>query len=234
MPRRAFRQDQSEVAPRDQPPVIPTGRWLSRTVSMPATGLRQGRQIPLTQGMRSGEVSQTRGRSNGRSVCRSAPAVTREVGFAATLGPLTGGFADENTGFGDLTITPMIGWSEGKSHWLVAASVFLPSGQYEPGTVSAATGVQVPNFGRNRRDRKPAGRGPFAGTAGQLFDRGRGYEGIVQGEACPRVRGETDVRERPALAGRDLRLPGRGRDDPGPSLTPRAPGSRACRHGWRG
>jgi hypothetical protein len=78
------------------------------------------------------------------------PAVTGEVGFTATLGPLTGGFTDENTGFGDLTITPMIGWSEGKSHWLVAASVFLPTGQYELGTVSAATGVQVLNFGRNR------------------------------------------------------------------------------------
>lgn len=78
------------------------------------------------------------------------PAVSGEVSSTVTLGPFSGGFTDENTGFGDLTVTPMVGWSEGNSHWLVAASFFLPTGQYELGTVSAATGVQVLNFGRNR------------------------------------------------------------------------------------
>jgi hypothetical protein len=78
------------------------------------------------------------------------PWVSGEVSSTVTLGPFSGGFTDPNTGFGDLTVTPMLGWSEGKSHWLVAASVFLPTGQYELGTVSAATGVQVLNFGRNR------------------------------------------------------------------------------------
>lgn len=78
------------------------------------------------------------------------PAVSGEVDFTATFRRFTSGFTDENTGFGDLAVTPMLGWSEGKSHWLVAATVFLPTGQYELGTVSAATGVQVLNFGRNR------------------------------------------------------------------------------------
>ncbi|MCX7286840.1 MAG: transporter [Rhodobacterales bacterium] len=78
------------------------------------------------------------------------PAVSGEVSFTGTLGPLTGGFTDRNSAFGDLTVTPMLGWSEGNSHWLVAASFFLPTGQYELGSVSAATGVQVLNFGRNR------------------------------------------------------------------------------------
>jgi hypothetical protein len=84
------------------------------------------------------------------AIAFTLPAVSGDVGFNATLGPFSGGFTDENTGFGDLSITPMVGWSEGKSHWLVAATVFLPTGQYELGTVSAATGVQVLNFGRNR------------------------------------------------------------------------------------
>lgn len=78
------------------------------------------------------------------------PWVSGEVSSTVTLGPFSGGFTDPNTGFGDLTVTPMVGWSQGKSHWLVAASVFLPTGQYELGTVSAETGVQVLNFGRNR------------------------------------------------------------------------------------
>jgi hypothetical protein len=84
------------------------------------------------------------------AIAFTLPAVSGEVDFTATFERFTSGFSDENTGFGDLSVTPMLGWSEGKSHWLVAATVFLPTGQYELGSVSAATGVQVLNFGRNR------------------------------------------------------------------------------------
>lgn len=102
------------------------------------------------------------------------PAVSGEVSFTGTLGPLSGGFTDENTGFGDLTVTPMLGWSEGKSHWLIAASVFLPTGQYELGTVSAATGVQVLNFGRNRLSVDPV-------VAYTYFDPEKGREYSIAG-----------------------------------------------------
>jgi hypothetical protein len=84
------------------------------------------------------------------AIAFTLPAVSGEVGFTATFPRFSAGFTDENTAFGDLSVTPMLGWSEGKSHWLVAATVFLPTGQYELGSVSAATGVQVLNFGRNR------------------------------------------------------------------------------------
>lgn len=79
------------------------------------------------------------------------PVISGDLGFSGSFGPLSGTFKDSNAGFGDLTITPMLGWSQGKSHWLVAASLFLPTGEYNTATIDIrARTVEALNFGKNR------------------------------------------------------------------------------------
>jgi hypothetical protein len=52
---------------------------------------------------------------------------------------------------GDLTITPALGYHSGKHHWIYAASIFAPTGYYEPATFNiAAREASVLSFGKNR------------------------------------------------------------------------------------
>lgn len=80
------------------------------------------------------------------------PYVTGSLSFAGELkNGFAGGFTDEQSGMGDLTITPALGYHSGKHHWIYAASIFAPTGYYEPATFNiAAREASVLSFGKNR------------------------------------------------------------------------------------
>jgi hypothetical protein len=44
--------------------------------------------------------------------------------------------SDHDANVGDLAITPMIGWHAGNFHWLVAPSIFAPTGHYDPDDIA--------------------------------------------------------------------------------------------------
>jgi hypothetical protein len=80
------------------------------------------------------------------------PVVSGELKFDGDLSNgLGGSFRDDATNFGDLVVTPSLGWSDGNRHWLVAASIFAPTGYYEEASVDLATReVNAISFGKNR------------------------------------------------------------------------------------
>lgn len=80
------------------------------------------------------------------------PVVSGELTFDGNLNNgLGGSFKDDATKFGDLVVTPSLGWSDGNRHWLVAASIFAPTGYYEEASVDVATReVNAISFGKNR------------------------------------------------------------------------------------
>ena len=82
----------------------------------------------------------------------SLPIVSGELTFDCDLNNgLGGSFRDDATNFGDLVVTPSLGWSDGNRHWLVAASIFAPTGYYEEASVDiAARNVNAISFGKNR------------------------------------------------------------------------------------
>lgn len=82
----------------------------------------------------------------------TVPVVSGDLGFNSTLGSgLSGGFTNDKTGFGDLVITPSIGYHAGNAHWVYAASIFAPTGYYEKASVNIpARSVDALSFGKNR------------------------------------------------------------------------------------
>lgn len=80
------------------------------------------------------------------------PYVTGSLSFAGELkNGFSGGFTDDQSGMGDLTITPALGYHSGKHHWIYAASIFAPTGYYEPASFNiAAREASVLSFGKNR------------------------------------------------------------------------------------
>jgi hypothetical protein len=80
------------------------------------------------------------------------PLVSGELTFDGDLNNgLGGSFKDDATDFGDLVVTPSLGWSDGNRHWLVAASIFAPTGYYEEASFDTATrNVNAISFGKNR------------------------------------------------------------------------------------
>jgi hypothetical protein len=81
------------------------------------------------------------------------PVVSGELSFRGNLinTALNRGFKDDDTGFGDITITPMLGWDEGHHHYSFALSLFLPTGYYEKARVDLPSlQVQALSFGKNR------------------------------------------------------------------------------------
>jgi hypothetical protein len=82
------------------------------------------------------------------------PAINVNIPVAtATLdftGPVGNGIDDEETGLGDIAITPMVGWHRGNLHWLVAATLFAPTGKYDTTTVDLATReIDALSIGKN-------------------------------------------------------------------------------------
>lgn len=90
---------------------------------------------------------------NGQPVVTfTLPIVSGELSFDGDLdNGLGGSFKDGATKLGDLVVTPSIGWSDGDRHWLVAASIFAPTGYYKEASVDVATRtVNAISFGKNR------------------------------------------------------------------------------------
>lgn len=80
------------------------------------------------------------------------PYVAGKLDLAGELGSgLSGGISDETTDFGDLTVTPLFGWSSGNVHSLLALQFFLPTGAYSTADIDvAARSAEVLNTGKNR------------------------------------------------------------------------------------
>lgn len=85
-------------------------------------------------------------------VTLTVPLVTGELGFYPLIGDgRFGGLEDSRTGLGDLTVTPALGYHDGNSHWVYAASVFLPTGYYEKASVDIPDrSIDALSFGKNR------------------------------------------------------------------------------------
>lgn len=84
--------------------------------------------------------------------------VSGDLKFDGALGSgLTGSFENDKLAFSDLAVTPSLGWSDGKLHWLIAASIFAPTGYYEKASVEVADRqINAIGFGKNRWAIMPA------------------------------------------------------------------------------
>lgn len=71
---------------------------------------------------------------------------------AIFMPPIAGVLSDSETGLGDLTVTPMIGWDNGNWHYNIALSLFLPTGKYDTASVSLGppVSVDVLSIGKNK------------------------------------------------------------------------------------
>lgn len=85
-------------------------------------------------------------------VTLTVPVVSGNLGFYSSLGSgLSGGFENEKTNFGDLVLTPAIGYHADNAHWVYAASIFAPTGYYEKASVNIPDrSVEALSFGKNR------------------------------------------------------------------------------------
>jgi hypothetical protein len=82
----------------------------------------------------------------------TVPYVSGQLGFSSALGKFPDqSFKNDKTGFGDITITPSLGYQSGNAHWVYAASVFLPTGYYEKASVNIPDrSIDALSFGKNR------------------------------------------------------------------------------------
>ena len=82
----------------------------------------------------------------------SLPFVSGDLDFASEIeSGLSGGFTNNKTGLGDLTVTTMLGWNRGNSHWQLGGSIFAPTGYYRKATVNVADRqVSALSLGKNR------------------------------------------------------------------------------------
>lgn len=70
------------------------------------------------------------------------PAININIPLASAdltfTGPFGNGIQDHQSGMGDVTVTPMLGWHQGDLHWNAFVSVYVPVGQYSATTVDLA------------------------------------------------------------------------------------------------
>jgi hypothetical protein len=80
------------------------------------------------------------------------PVVTGEISGSFLQDTRFEGFKDQDTGFGDLTITPIVGWHEGNLHYSFALSIFMPTGEYDTAQISAnpPSVNNILNFSKNK------------------------------------------------------------------------------------
>lgn len=63
----------------------------------------------------------------------------------------TGAFTNKISGFGDLSVTPMLGWHNGNLHTSASLTFYLPTGKYASASVDVAgRSASVLNLGKNR------------------------------------------------------------------------------------
>jgi hypothetical protein len=86
------------------------------------------------------------------AVTVTQPIVTGDFMFDGTFGGGQGiSVKDNNTGLGDTTITPGLGFDDGNSHWAIQTSFFLPTGYWQPARINPKTRtLDVLSFGKNR------------------------------------------------------------------------------------
>jgi hypothetical protein len=80
------------------------------------------------------------------------PYASANMDFNGVLGGIIAGqLSDSQTGFGDLTVIPMIGWDRGNYHFNLAGTMFLPTGQYSTAAISRAPlTVDVLSISKNK------------------------------------------------------------------------------------
>jgi hypothetical protein len=121
------------------------------------------------------------------------PIAGPELTFSgALLTGASGSISDDVTGFGDITVTPAVGWNEGAHFWQVNASIYLPTGYYEPSSVDlAARTVSAASIGKNRAAFDP-------GAAYTYLDRTTGREfSAAAGVTFSLLNEETDYQTAP-------------------------------------
>lgn len=86
------------------------------------------------------------------AVTVTQPIATGDFRFDGTAGGGLGiSVKDSNTGLGDTTITPGLGFDKGNSHWAIQTSFFLPTGYWEPARIDPRNRtIEVLSFGKNR------------------------------------------------------------------------------------
>ena len=81
----------------------------------------------------------------------TVPFVVATLKFDSVIFGAARRISDNNRGFGDITITPGLGWDKGKSHFAFQTSFFLPTGYYKKASVNIPSrSIQALSFGKNR------------------------------------------------------------------------------------
>ncbi|WP_167685958.1 SphA family protein [Parasedimentitalea denitrificans] len=81
----------------------------------------------------------------------SLPIAHASMDAQGVVGQFTGSFTDEITGFGDLSITPIVGWHNGNLHTSASLTMYFPTGKYETASLDVAgRSASVLNLGKNR------------------------------------------------------------------------------------
>jgi hypothetical protein len=85
------------------------------------------------------------------AVTITQPVVTGTLAFNGVYKGFGRSLKDSNTGLGDTTITPSLGFDNGNSHWALQTSFFLPLGYFEPAAFDIPNrDLQALSFGKNR------------------------------------------------------------------------------------
>jgi hypothetical protein len=69
----------------------------------------------------------------------TVPIVDISLQYTAVTPPLEGANIDDgSSGFGDIIVTPIVGWHRDKLHYSTGMSVYMPTGDYDTATVNLA------------------------------------------------------------------------------------------------
>ncbi len=106
----------------------------------------------------------------------TVPVVSGQLGFSSALGSFPDqSFENDKTNFGDLVLTPSLGFHAGNAHWVYAASIFAPTGYYEEASVNIPDrSIDALSFGKNRWAIAPT-------VAYTWFDPKTGFEASASG-----------------------------------------------------
>jgi hypothetical protein len=77
--------------------------------------------------------------------------IDASLSFIGQTPPIVGvPIKDTTSGIGDITVTPLVGWHEGKVHYSAAFSVFAPTGSYNTATIDIPDRtIDALNTGKN-------------------------------------------------------------------------------------
>ncbi len=117
------------------------------------------------------------------SLWGGTPAVNINIPYADVdltyKGPIANGIDDSDTGIGDFTITPIVGWHNGFNHWSFGTSIYVPVGKYSDASIDIPNReISAVNIGKNVWSIQPVISGThlntdtgheFSGAASLLF-----------------------------------------------------------------